>query len=201
MGRRDKTFDFDPWSNIEETFESLKWLAGLGCFDKSAEDWEMLGINTSATSWHYVASMLGTTLDLTFFTPFSLQSRSPMSVMINFLQSLSLKEADNCTCWSALFGVTRELEKFQSFRHTFLHIPISVAPSFTRSLQLVRFLTFEALEMTHTCCAVSCLVHEQMNPSCRQEGMKCKDYIALKYCDPKQRKTIRQDQQDLADQL
>lgn len=97
-------------------------------------------------------------------------------------------------------------------RHAFFHHAVSdhislndnhrqITPS-NRALEMVRLLTFEALDMTHTCCRVRCLLHDgKVNVSCSHRSLECKKHIALKSRDPKFVQEIREEQQQAAEHL
>ncbi|KAK3989395.1 hypothetical protein QBC44DRAFT_327682 [Cladorrhinum sp. PSN332] len=224
-----------PWllppegPSFRKTFEVVKWFTDLGCFDESPEDPKALSINTTATGWHFVAAMFGRTF---WIFNDSRQSEYELAfAACSFLRQLLFKPSDGCTCWCSPGGngcspmnslykahcrpsrTYRETYNISWTLHAFFHHPISdqtadsiepPSPS-KRSLELVRFLTFEALEMTHTCCAMSCLFHKYGDPSCLRPDDwprdPCAEYIALKNCDAETVNRARDKEQDLAQQL
>ncbi|KAK4169871.1 hypothetical protein QBC43DRAFT_306787 [Cladorrhinum sp. PSN259] len=214
----------DYSSILTATFATLQWFLDLGCFDESPEDPKALGINIRATGWHYVASLFGGTFWV-YAYPRGV-AYEEFKTAQSFFQKFLLKPTDGCTCWCGLEGkgcspmnslYKSHCHPFRYYfgvdhpdwtTHAFLHHPVSEPPSYcqqnstsARSLELVRFLTFEALEMNHTCCAVSCLVHEHGDPLCSRWGGKCKQHTAIRNCSPEIVKNIREKESDLAQQL
>jgi hypothetical protein len=161
----------------EELLKVWRWVQDARLLDQRQEDPLSLGLNTSATGWHYMAATLGFTYIKPDFTavghPFPCH-------MINDLSKSLIQ--DGCVCWCSPHGEGcstlkslwnaradwttaylpqgRQAEHDMVWRHCLLHHHLQIerlnqpaGDSISiMSLQLVRLLTFEILDMTHTCC-------------------------------------------------
>jgi hypothetical protein len=161
----------------EELLRVWRWVQDARLLDQRQEDPLSLGLNTSATGWHYMAATLG----FTYLKPHFAVVGHPFPYhMINDLAK-NLTQ-DGCVCWCSPHGegcstlkslwIARadwtnvylshgqQPEHDMLWRHCLLHhhlqtghLDQTAGDSIrTMSLQLVRLLTFEILDMTHTCC-------------------------------------------------
>ncbi|KAI2473112.1 hypothetical protein F4781DRAFT_381920 [Annulohypoxylon bovei var. microspora] len=155
------------WPNIHTGRVSLSWLCEHGFLDQKPEDPLKLGLNLHATSWHYIACM--------FTDPFFGHSRS--RDFINEVSRVAIR--DDCACWCRPYsnGCSPLVSLWKAYagnrtmwgmqgrsefmRHIFLHDGNMFSPeednvsALSLLLEFLRFLTFEALDMKHTCCVLS----------------------------------------------
>ncbi|KAF5714595.1 hypothetical protein FMUND_7312 [Fusarium mundagurra] len=145
--------------NKSQIVDIMAWFDSKGIFDEMATDTLGLGLNIHATGWHYIASFIGDNSTL-----MSSYTHLPDS----FLATVLTKPArDQCVCWCTdgergclplySFLKSRAIQmNHGNGNDPFSHFPHSLQDSEARRLDtlsnLIRFLTFEALEMTHTCC-------------------------------------------------
>ncbi|KAH7129067.1 hypothetical protein EDB81DRAFT_808661 [Dactylonectria macrodidyma] len=146
----------------------LSWLLQHSCLHQCVSDPLSLGFNTSATGFHFL------TLRLLKESNFeSLQSRPETSEFVYFLNRffetvLGTRNKDNCNCWCSTGGCLPLNTYLKTLaEHTDKELDlltteyVSLDPDCSiidwniltdLATELIRFLTFEALEMTHTCC-------------------------------------------------
>jgi len=161
----------------KQLLEALPWLSERGFLEGKPEDPWGLGLNENATGWHYIASFIGSgCFKGEFDNPLNLTSNVQQGTKI--IEVLSqIPDRDNCAClcnpdgkgcsplkslWKAHAGggiLDRWpwSAKRTSLRHLLFHHRINEPGGegdvqATLALELVRYLTFEALEMTHSCC-------------------------------------------------
>ncbi|CAO2655538.1 Nn.00g043410.m01.CDS01 [Neocucurbitaria sp. VM-36] len=171
-----ETFDVVNHCRSDQVFEAFLWLHKQGFLDQTPEDPLAIGLNIHATGWHYVGAMLGATCeewlqDSDFETPLAWK-------VIRILSQTTMR--DHCACWCNPKGegcsplkslwnahtdhrgmmlYHSQTQRAISFSHILFHHDLNVTgieddkPS-NLSLQLIRLLTFEALDMTHTCCSL-----------------------------------------------
>ncbi|RSL54327.1 hypothetical protein CEP54_009949 [Fusarium duplospermum] len=140
----------------KETCRStLSWLQEEGFHDHSPQDPYNLGLNTSSTGWHYLAAYA-------YFQAWDWRVR----ILLCEVSRSAVR--DCCVCWcipggegcSPLVSIlkahadtSREPGHF-GWKNVAKLLDVSGCGEMTSTVmtQFVRFLTFEALEMTHTCC-------------------------------------------------
>lgn len=165
---------FDPSRIIDDYGRDLEelmdWLQSQRIMDQTPTDPFDLGLNIQATSWHYLSRICDEICPATF-------------VYENAKVALGVPAVDNCRCWctpsgkgctplttslKSYVGVFKELKEFNEPMSFVLcnlfHTAIRDTESGGSHIrdwcnELIRFLTFEALEMTHTCCEVSVKAH------------------------------------------
>jgi hypothetical protein len=139
----------------------LRWFSNHGCLGISPTDPDSTGVNTSATGWHYMATKI-------LFERHGLLGSwmSTSSMLAIFGEVMGANATDCCECWCSSDGCTPlhqflkdqcgpEAWKYLGGRGSQLLVDApSSSPSPTAQMvdATLRFLTFEALEMTHTCC-------------------------------------------------
>lgn len=141
----------------------LDWLQEHSYLELSLTDPQSLGLNTTATGWHFMAVR---TMPIPW--PYHQHNWAGDSDMVRqqcFQQVQraisSSQVADTCDCWCSEGGcrplhiylktmalVSFWLGELKNFR---LDVNDS-GPNQVSMLDFLRFITFEALEMTHTCC-------------------------------------------------
>ena len=133
----------------------LERLRQWGCLDSRLIDPWDFGINTSATGWHVVAARMVREIDYGCSLPWSV---------------LEAHVTDSCDCHCSSAGCTptttwikgsldfgacecggHRTEEFCNKSAVWDTLPENMAP------ELLRFFTFEALEMSHTCCSTGLL--------------------------------------------
>ena len=162
------------WMGILNCFHSelpaihvqiLPWIVEHACLDQMPTDPRGLGLNTAATGWHYFAAKLP--LDLGAH-PFD--EREVFKPVIGGLVGMLLQRifktfvTDDCHCWCSLNGCSPLIVHFKSLiisrKHFLVLHKIHEQTDFIwetleqHRAELIRLITFEALEMTHTCCVV-----------------------------------------------
>ncbi|KAI9159060.1 hypothetical protein HJFPF1_07067 [Paramyrothecium foliicola] len=149
-------------SNWQTLPTFLPWLESEGYLGHKPVDALGLGLNVDATDWHYLATYLGRALRTAAGTMESAWA------LVDRVSRLSLR--DKCDCWCNLDGkgcspmkmawkVYRRQHRGTCAQHILLHHATQPESSpeekkTSSALEIVRFLTFEALEMRHTCCSV-----------------------------------------------
>ncbi|OTA97254.1 hypothetical protein M434DRAFT_294031 [Hypoxylon sp. CO27-5] len=161
----------DPTEAMQQ-LSVFPWLCKEGLLDQKPEDPLGLGINVHATGWHYIATFIE------WPGPKQQDLKSPsIWKIIRLLSQVPIR--DNCTCWCIpngkgcspltsmwktdirsfyflLFALSRERGN-EIIRHIYFHdnymLEAGEDDLFALQLEFVRFLTFEALDMEHTCCA------------------------------------------------
>lgn len=150
--------------------DTFRWLKNHAYLDQSITDPQLLDLNTSATGWHSVALDSITHLSSTCIT-FSHQP----SVRLFYNEVLGSQCRDSCRCWCSPQGclpLTTWLKGACRLRHPNLwgrngllnHSPIFLDALRQVSMELLTYLTFEALEMTHTCCIFETFNHVPFSP-------------------------------------
>ncbi|KAK4153832.1 hypothetical protein C8A00DRAFT_14994, partial [Chaetomidium leptoderma] len=170
----------------EEMYRVWRWAQDQGLLDPTQGDPTSLGLNTSATGWHYLAATLGFTYINNFYvndepfhhikdyiTPFPYR-------MISDLSQSNIRDRCACPCsphgqgcsalkslWKAHADSREPYQHHRAqaqddmfWRHCLFHHHHNAGhPSQNNrdsignmSLELVRLVTFEILDMTHTCC-------------------------------------------------
>ncbi|KAH6876553.1 hypothetical protein B0T10DRAFT_552429 [Thelonectria olida] len=158
-----------------EALAIFSWIKEQGFLSETPTDPLNLRLNTHATGWHYLASMLGSGV-----TKYAAEAIvTPLAYeMMKQLPSALVR--DNCACWCNPDGkgcsAFKSLLKAHAdssgigrlpfmeatalfFRHCFFHrndpnIDIKLREPSGLFVELVRLLTFEALDMRHTCCVL-----------------------------------------------
>lgn len=195
---------------------------GEGILEQKAEDRWNLNLNIHATGWHYIAAMLFVAL-ADFHT-----------VPDRIVQDLSRSTVrDKCTCWCNFQGLgcsphnifcktplapdkefscgPRTKHVNDMIKHHFLHQLFTATTTgenerISPVLGFVRLLTFEALEMTHTCCILRRvdLAEKRLFPIRTLEGDPLnRTPSVVVNCDPARIEEIRRDasEQQKAQQL
>ncbi|CAG1986060.1 unnamed protein product [Fusarium graminearum] len=153
---------------ISNIYDSYSWIRDNGFLNITPTDPLKLGFNISATAHHYIGAMFGAFYD--FRMP-----DLPLSPIFRLVDELSsVQVEDECVCWcnrtshgcsplklllkshlDELWpGITFDIQ-----RHFFLHHTVLYSSSLLRgfAMEVLRLLTFEALDMTHTCCTFESL--------------------------------------------
>lgn len=159
---------------------NIRWLREQGLLDQTPVDPWGLGLNRHATGWHYIGAMMSMNY---LESRHQSQHYEGRDIISNLGQELSgdlsqAKAEDRCICWcnprghgcsplKTLWKVLAipdlgKIASLESYIHSLLHHPFLADSLISNSLSspssnLVRLLTFEALEMTHTCCSLTCL--------------------------------------------
>lgn len=135
----------------------FSWLKQHDFLDKSPSDPLGLGVNTAATGWHFLPLLTSRTLlwDIYF------QGARYSDI---YQEILTKQLADSCRCLCSSSGCLPFTTVFKSFTQeggvTFFlgSLDLCRAHTIWETFQgnllpeLLRYFTFEALEMTHTCC-------------------------------------------------
>ncbi|EKJ70359.1 hypothetical protein FPSE_09576 [Fusarium pseudograminearum CS3096] len=153
--------------------DSYSWMRDNGFLDVTPTDPLKLGLNLSSTAYHYIGAMFGSFHDVKSLQRPKQESEDAW-YLIQELSSVQVE--DNCDCWcnennhgcspmklflkshldERHFGDKVDYDILQQviLRHTMFEESHSHQgenpPDFVT--ELLRLLTFEALEMTHTCC-------------------------------------------------
>lgn len=165
---------FEPHcdSKIRIFLEAIYWLHEKGFLNHTPTDPLKLGLNLSSTAYHYIGAMFGAFYDAR--EPFEPQQVPDAWLVIKSLSNIKVR--DGCVCWCNATDhgcspvkllLKSHLDERQSgirmefslLRHIIFHHRIFDASLSPRdknptgfAMELLRLLTFEALEMTHTCC-------------------------------------------------
>ncbi|KAH7165368.1 hypothetical protein EDB81DRAFT_779069 [Dactylonectria macrodidyma] len=146
----------------------LWWLQREGFLDLTPKDPLGIGLNTSATGWHYLAVFLSSD----FESDADDRDRSVFDTGTRAISRVTIRDHCDCWCssgekgclplmilWKGLAESDETPLRLDSgyLMHTLFHHDKGGAISGAKEppvwlSELVRFLTFEALEMTHTCC-------------------------------------------------
>ncbi|EEU34027.1 uncharacterized protein NECHADRAFT_85464 [Fusarium vanettenii 77-13-4] len=154
------------FSAIFVSGDCLRWLREKGFLDQPPEDPCNLGLNVSSTGWHYLAAM----------SCFQDDSRMAWTIFPDLSQSSA---RDDCICWcipggkgcSPMGSVLKAYAdcdrggESDFWAGDLVHILCSARCGDEISVNMshfVRFLTFEALKMTHTCCHFGVLNMERL---------------------------------------
>ncbi|KAH7140299.1 hypothetical protein B0J13DRAFT_557494 [Dactylonectria estremocensis] len=160
----------------------LSWLFQHSCLNQSVIDPLFWGFNTSATALHFLTLRLIKDADI-----LQLELKSEFSELTAWLNNFLSKafEAptnDDCNCWCSADGCSpfniylKALVDYEDVSELLGSEYFSLDPDCSIicwetlahvSADLIRFLTFEALEMTHTCCAISEICVTNTKRRCR----------------------------------
>jgi hypothetical protein len=154
--------------DVNQVWDTMSWLSKHGFMKEKPNDPRDLGLNVSATGYHYTGAIVG------HFLPLYLPDFTGAGNLIRFLaeRSSNVTTEDNCMCWCNLEGhgcspiklflktCIRGSPYFEPLKGTRRHILLhcEVYNTSNRNLfsilakEALRLLTFEALEMVHTCC-------------------------------------------------
>ncbi|RGP78327.1 hypothetical protein FLONG3_3463 [Fusarium longipes] len=180
------------YEDKEIEINTINWLTNKGFMQQTAKDPLKLGLNVYATGYHYAGAMSAGGLS-NFFVDVNI------SDAVQFLESTVLIR-DNCLCWcneeghgcspikTFLKNYThneRGEDRPTRARHFFLHHGLpdtsggeKLSPFVKEALRL---LTFEALEMTHTCCSYDQIYGHDHDNLVSEENL---DEMAIFHCDP-----------------
>ncbi|KAH6988191.1 hypothetical protein BKA56DRAFT_728926 [Ilyonectria sp. MPI-CAGE-AT-0026] len=144
--------------------ETFSWLKNHSYLDQPVADLQSLGRNTSATGWHLVALNLLSELprDWTIIS-----TLDPIHQF--FYEFLGSRSRDSCNCWCSPHGCSpcTMWLKNRWLKDECLKVPDLYRLLYQRrpnrslmmedasrgvSTEFLTYITFEALEMTHTCC-------------------------------------------------
>jgi hypothetical protein len=144
--------------------KDIDWLESQRIMDQTPTDPFNLGLNIQATGWHYLSRCCAN------------WELSPELIEIypgKTKDALGAPVLDHCRCWCApsgrgctplTIGLKSYVKKFHGpspnvlcgFFHTAVRDTESIGSRISGwCIEVIRLLTFEALEMTHTCCEVS----------------------------------------------
>ncbi|KAJ3544960.1 hypothetical protein NM208_g2762 [Fusarium decemcellulare] len=160
----------ESW-NRQQRRAATEWIQKEGFFDQTPIDPHNLGLNIHATGWHYVAA-------ISTYAQCNREQFGFDALWDAIIHLSQVRVKDNCVCWcnagvkgcsplkSFLKAYSQKKRAWKPFRHDFFHHSLKDEGVGTPRLselvvQLVRFLTFEALEMTHTCCYLTELSREK----------------------------------------
>ncbi|KAF4982590.1 hypothetical protein FZEAL_1822 [Fusarium zealandicum] len=154
---------------------TLMWAQRQGLLDQTAQDPLNLGLNTYATGWHYAAARVG---EMSVTSGLGLTHAHVQKQRALTQQLICVPARDHCVCWcspagsgcsplQSLFNAhTNACEQDVYFpheemarRHYLFHHNMDSnlaegSPIVNAFAEVVRLLTFEALDMTHTCCGL-----------------------------------------------
>ncbi len=160
------------WRPQSSASDMWEWAHDRRLGDQTQQDPLSLGLNTSSTGWHYIAATVGFTS-----SPWLDQAPAFYRKMMDDVSQGTIR--DQCVCWCSPNGdgcsVPQSLWTawadwigwrwggpfsdyyVEEWRHSVLHHnPPSegsnATPSILSALDFVRLVTFETLDMTHTCC-------------------------------------------------
>lgn len=165
-------------SHKSDYLSTLQWLQDERILDHSPRDPYNLGLNIKATGWHYLAALIG------------IKAYPPVSNAV--LQQLSQSSVrDTCTCWcipggegcTPLGSILKAHAESHNSPSWWNHFVVGALFSSECEDQgssimahIVRFLTFEALEMTHTCCHCGVLDRCTLQSCTSDNGHPAYDY-------------------------
>lgn len=149
--------------------QTFSWMKNHSYLDQPMTDLQSLGGNTSATGWHFMA------LNLLYVLPSDWTRTSTLDLIHQFFYDfLGSRSRDSCECWCSphgclpctmwlkYWGVKDERLRNRG-RHSLPyqgqldHLLMLENASRQVSTEILTYLTFEALEMTHTCCIIESL--------------------------------------------
>ncbi|KAI1458814.1 hypothetical protein F4805DRAFT_474075 [Annulohypoxylon moriforme] len=212
----------EPYWNDPSTLLTLLWMCEQGLLDQKVEDPMGLRLNVHATGWHYIALMFGRTYHRLAGFIYDGDSPAPRGwKLLRQLSQVGIK--DECSCWCSLDGkgCTPFLSIWKSYagtnadrnrvfhtyfnhvRHVIFHDGIVFAMKENGPpnalLEFLRFITFEALGMQHTCCALSEV--NSLKSRCRTlpedfDYLNRKESIVLAHRSPEKIKSIHFDDQE-----
>jgi hypothetical protein len=173
MGRQYRLEKLVVSRNFNELMKIIYWLAEKGFMQERAVDLNELGLNVRATGYHYLGALLAhwpvrNICHFPFFNDVSQILKEPL---------MRQADEDDCMCWcnaeghgcspTKLFLVTcihdvaetYMYSNYNNYKHMVLHHEVFEEVSENDKLsplakEALRLLTFEALEMTHTCCSL-----------------------------------------------
>jgi hypothetical protein len=150
-----------PWLQAN----TMPWLEAKGLLDATPGPSWRTNLNATATGWHYVAAQAA--IGSNYW-----RGLSPNSGWELLEQLSKTNSTDTCSCWCTpenqgcsplamawrILGSRRGMMDQTLARHVYLHhgevtARLESDPSPAHFPSLIRLLTFEALEMTHTCCS------------------------------------------------
>lgn len=157
-----------------------QWIQDKGCLGQIQQDPLALGLNVSSTGWHAMAAKLGYTARSWLGVRHGLLRYLPMRFPHRMIQDSSQSTVrDRCVCWCNPEGLgCSPLKSFWKayasarpamsgtaadmfWKHCLLHHYLNAKHDQhgnrletlrSMALEYVRLLTFETLDMTHTCC-------------------------------------------------
>ncbi|CVL04827.1 uncharacterized protein FMAN_12890 [Fusarium mangiferae] len=169
--------------------EGMDWVESQRIMEQTPKGPFNLGLNIGATSWHYLSRYCSD-----FHPP--LRCFYPG----NAKGVLGVPLLDNCRCWctppdkgctpltTGLKAYVKDFNKLESnvlcsFFHTVI-LDTEEGDSYITGWcnEVIRFLTFEALEMTHTCCQFTVIDRPDISPD---------KFNLLMNCDPRKWQKIR----------
>ncbi|KAF5974039.1 hypothetical protein FBULB1_7943 [Fusarium bulbicola] len=183
-------------SHYEKRLDGIDWLESQRIMDQTPTDPFNLGLNIQATGWHYLSRYCAES----YFCPKTRDFYPEKTKDV-----LGVPVLDNCRCWCIPSGMgctplTTALRSYVEGFNTplpsvlcnFFHTAIrETGSSDTRiagwCIEAVRFFTFEALEMTHTCCEFTLV---------NRPDISSETFNALMYCDPGRWQKIRSDERE-----
>lgn len=189
-----------------------------------------MGLNTEATGWHYFAAMCGQQYDQGRHPSPEPGPSYGWQVVRNMSQVMA---TDTCTCWCNIpgkgcsplksfwkthgdgicdmvpvgrtFPRARELLHHVLFHHSITSEGSQHNELSSLTVELVRFLTFEILDMTHTCCSARAVDATDRRLYSTPPGQKSNwgAAIVIANCSPEIVEQIRSDdlERKNADQL
>ncbi|KAF4432125.1 hypothetical protein F53441_13844 [Fusarium austroafricanum] len=177
---------WDSRRQVSRVPSTIAWLESQGVMDRTPTDVLNLGLNTHATGWHYFASFA---------------TKQAETEVLKYTKNTG---RDHCVCWcNTTPGGCSPLKASLKARvtkggwdiplsHHYFHRSMAEIESHGSNasdycLELVRFLTFEALEMTHTCCEIKTVKSPNPSP---------KNFQVIMDCDKEKLQRIRSDQQE-----
>ena len=166
-------------SERQDEWRTLQWLSKHGCLDHCTTDPHFLGLNTTACGWHYMAQKL---LELERFYATYVTPINGSDYLRKVGGEVFMSEAaDSCDCLCNDTGcqpfhiflkgwiTTNEgRSEGYDFRRNLLYLEYFSNNNAALLLMFLRFITFEALEMTHTCCYV-----DEIVPATADDGRPC----------------------------
>ncbi|KAF4453929.1 hypothetical protein F53441_3454 [Fusarium austroafricanum] len=138
--------------------EDFLWLKEQGSFDQTPKDPLTIGLNLHATGGHYIAANFAADIssDEYNFVPYT-DGYNDISFMFTWLEKL----AD---------GLTELSKSRAAFAYLFNgngDLDINHGGTVDLFLEVLRLLTFETLEMAHTCCFVKPMDPEMLFAGCK----------------------------------
>ncbi|KAI5924930.1 hypothetical protein F4810DRAFT_661989 [Camillea tinctor] len=205
-------------SNPKQKYSIALWTINHGMVDIKAKDPWSIGLNTTTAGWNYVSSMYGSGRIQYSDT----KDTQPLFMCNLMKELAAPGYRDGCVCWCNPQGkgcsafksmwkahvdegpgggiMSQERSKKrreQLVRHIVFHGTINPTgvksdKVLEHSLDLIRFLTFEALDMTHTCCSLKGIDEENRCLASREDyrpGMT----FAVASCNAEKAERIRSD--------
>lgn len=188
-------------THVKDLVEAMEWLVKKGFMQEKTKDPLKLGLNTNATGYHYFGALLAYSAS---WGGGCIDFVHPKRRALNDLLARQDHE-DDCMCWCnadnygcspfKLFLITyvnlvpSSEQDADYYRHVVLHHklfdPVSLGDTISHRIKgTLRLLTFEALEMTHTCCSFD-EIHEH-DPSglvsveiLRDKGIFCPNPVSV----------------------